>query len=392
MEYLSRSRLPIFTPRLDLTAEDLNAEAETICAAINELAGRLHIIKDMIPEDERIQFAEEASYPILDELNRIQQDLLDIWKTIAEDREASIERDRVLQQNIDDLEDRINKLVEAVKQELLQVISNLEKKLSDEDKRIEDKFDAETARIETKFDEETKRIEDKFDAESERIEDKFDTEMSDLERRFNALDDAAARKADVATLFDRIKFIQENSLPSIGTDGYWYIGKVKTKTIARGPQGENGATFTPRIDANGNVSWTNDKGLPNPATVNVRGPQGIEGKQGIQGRQGAVFTPSVNAAGDISWTNADGLPNPKTTNIRGPKGTDGAAGRDGISPRARVTQTRDITTISVTDAEGTSEATIDLSAWDSALIERLKHLTTIDEEELNNSLDDVLGG
>ena len=39
----------------------------------------------------------------------------------------------------------------------------------------------------------------------------------------------------------------------------------------------DGAIFTPSIDNEGNVSWSNDRGLPNPETVNVRGPQGRAG-------------------------------------------------------------------------------------------------------------------
>lgn len=37
-----------------------------------------------------------------------------------------------------------------------------------------------------------------------------------------------------------------------------------------GTNGENGATFTPNVDTNGNLSWTNDKGLTNPTTVNLK--------------------------------------------------------------------------------------------------------------------------
>lgn len=35
-----------------------------------------------------------------------------------------------------------------------------------------------------------------------------------------------------------------------------------------------GATFTPSVSQNGDLSWTNDGGLPNPAPVNIRGPAG----------------------------------------------------------------------------------------------------------------------
>ena len=38
------------------------------------------------------------------------------------------------------------------------------------------------------------------------------------------------------------------------------------------------------------------------------------------GLTGPYFTPAVNASGDISWTNNGGLPNPTTQNIKGPQG------------------------------------------------------------------------
>lgn len=39
-----------------------------------------------------------------------------------------------------------------------------------------------------------------------------------------------------------------------------------------GTPGANGATFTPSVDSAGNISWTNDGGLPNPQTQNIMGP------------------------------------------------------------------------------------------------------------------------
>lgn len=51
----------------------------------------------------------------------------------------------------------------------------------------------------------------------------------------------------------------------------------KGDTGAQGPSGapgSNGATFTPAVDAEGNLSWTNDKDLDNPQTMNIKGPKG----------------------------------------------------------------------------------------------------------------------
>ena len=37
-------------------------------------------------------------------------------------------------------------------------------------------------------------------------------------------------------------------------------------------KGEDGATFIPEVDADGTLRWTNDKNLPNPEPVNIKGP------------------------------------------------------------------------------------------------------------------------
>lgn len=44
-------------------------------------------------------------------------------------------------------------------------------------------------------------------------------------------------------------------------------------------KGVDGATFTPNVDSAGNLSWSNNKGLANPPTVNIKGPKGdaVEG-------------------------------------------------------------------------------------------------------------------
>lgn len=56
-----------------------------------------------------------------------------------------------------------------------------------------------------------------------------------------------------------------------------------------GGGGENGATFTPAVSEDGVISWTNDKGLPNPDPVNIKGKDGVDGKDGTNGKDG--YTP-----------------------------------------------------------------------------------------------------
>lgn len=110
-----------------------------------------------------------------------------------------------------------------------------------------------------------------------------------------------------------------------------------------------GATFIPSVSEAGVISWTNDKGLPNPSPVNIKGPQGIQGIQGVPGQQGEqgipgepgqtgpYFTPSVDTEGNLSWTNNGSLQNPTTVNIRGPQGIQGETGTTGApgSPGAK---------------------------------------------------------
>lgn len=137
----------------------------------------------------------------------------------------------------------------------------------------------------------------------------------------------------------------------------------KGDTGAQGPAGADGATFTPSVDSSGNLSWTNDGGLENPQTVNIRGPQGAKGDTGAQGPQGepgpqgeqgaqgaqgpagadgaqgpagtdgedgGYYTPAVDSSGNLSWTASKaGMPAVGGQNIRGPQGEPGPAGADG---------------------------------------------------------------
>ena len=88
---------------------------------------------------------------------------------------------------------------------------------------------------------------------------------------------------------------------------------------ANGRDGEDGATFTPSVDAEGNLSWTNDKGLVNPTTVNIKGDKGDTGEQGIQGIQGEKGQDGLTTAISVNgttYTHVDGvitLPNYPTS-------------------------------------------------------------------------------
>lgn len=78
--------------------------------------------------------------------------------------------------------------------------------------------------------------------------------------------------------------------------------------------GDDGATFTPTVDSDGNLSWTNDKGLPNPATVNIKGPKGDSGSGGGTGDLTGYATEdyvddavaAVNVKGDDGYVYSNG--------------------------------------------------------------------------------------
>lgn len=76
-----------------------------------------------------------------------------------------------------------------------------------------------------------------------------------------------------------------------GVNGEW----VNNGTIqgAKGDTGAAGTTFTPHVDGNGNLSWTNDGGLDNPATQNIRGAAGPKGETGPAGK--SAYAAAVEA-------------------------------------------------------------------------------------------------
>ena len=108
-------------------------------------------------------------------------------------------------------------------------------------------------------------------------------------------------------------------------------------TTASVHDGERGFHYTPILDDEGNLSWTNDGGLPNPASKNIAGPQGEKGETGEQGPQGA--TGPQGPQGEKGDTGAQGPQGEKgeqgekgdtgATGARGAQGPQGATGPQG---------------------------------------------------------------
>ena len=69
--------------------------------------------------------------------------------------------------------------------------------------------------------------------------------------------------------------------PSFGEINNEFVPDFGNTTIVH--DGQNGATFTPYVSADGVISWTNDRELPNPEPVNIKGERGVPGDSGKDG-------------------------------------------------------------------------------------------------------------
>lgn len=97
-----------------------------------------------------------------------------------------------------------------------------------------------------------------------------------------------------------------------------------------GPKGEDADLWKPQITPDGKyLFFENQKGEKTEKypIQGAKGDQGGEGPRGVEGPAGPVFTPSVNSDGIISWSNnGKGLSNPKPISIKGDKGDKGDNG------------------------------------------------------------------
>ena len=74
-------------------------------------------------------------------------------------------------------------------------------------------------------------------------------------------------------------------------------------------EGQNGATFYPDVSADGIISWTNDRDLPNPEPVNIKG------EKGEKGNDGTIFTPdeTLSLKDGVLSVNTAEEPDPNNT-------------------------------------------------------------------------------
>ena len=111
--------------------------------------------------------------------------------------------------------------------------------------------------------------------------------------------------------------------------------------------GTNGATFTPAVDDAGNLSWSNDKDLANPNTVNIKGDKGDKGDKGEKGDTGtkgadgqtptiSIGTVNTGAAGTNASATITGTTPNLTLNLTIPKGDKGSNGVNGQTPKISI--------------------------------------------------------
>ena len=164
------------------------------------------------------------------------------------------------------------------------------------------------------------------------------------------------------------------------------VNAVKQILLDARDSGElDGATFTPSVDKAGNLSWTNDKGRENPATVNIKGfsPKivvrdvtggkelditdssgtqtvrilnGVNGANGVDGENG--YSPKVvisTIAGGHRLVVTDTSGSQTFDVMDGTDGQDGAPGTngaDGVSPVVTVTNISGGHRVTITDKNG----------------------------------------
>lgn len=97
-------------------------------------------------------------------------------------------------------------------------------------------------------------------------------------------------------------------------------------TLPKGDQGEVSVAETETLPA-GSAAYVQDllPNDPNRALLKFGIPNGGGSGARVEGRTlildaGAIFTPSVSSAGVLSWSNNASLPNPASVNVKGPAG------------------------------------------------------------------------
>jgi hypothetical protein len=119
--------------------------------------------------------------------------------------------------------------------------------------------------------------------------------------------------------------------PHIGSNGNWFIGNTDTGKPSRGADGQPGQSGSP-------------------------GSNGSDGVSATHSWNGTVLT--ITSASGTSSADLKGAKGDKGDKGDSIKGDTGATGADGVSPTVAVSKSGKVTTVSITDKNGTKTATI----------------------------------
>lgn len=136
-----------------------------------------------------------------------------------------------------------------------------------------------------------------------------------------------------------------------------------------GINGENGVTFTPSVDNEGNLSWTNNGNLDNPETKNIKGPKGEPGAKGDTGEgvpsggtTGQVLKKKSNNDYDTEWVNESG------------GGSGGTSDYDDLSNKPKINNVelsgnKSLSDLGITNPTKTSDLTNDSGFLTNSIVE-----------------------
>ena len=104
--------------------------------------------------------------------------------------------------------------------------------------------------------------------------------LNELIQKVNDLNTEVTESEATRESNEQTRISNENTRISNETARQEYVTQLK-KDVELGNL--DGATFTPQVSENGDLSWTNNKGLENPETVNIKGEKGDKGDKGDTG-------------------------------------------------------------------------------------------------------------
>ena len=101
---------------------------------------------------------------------------------------------------------------------------------------------------------------------------------SQFEQYQQALQNGLAEvNAKLQEVIDTSETLEENG--TYAKEQGDYAKETTDELVSKVENGDfNGATFTPSVSNDGDLSWSNDKGLDNPTTVNIKGQKGDTGE------------------------------------------------------------------------------------------------------------------